>query len=176
MSEKRRKNHKQRFDVAKKLPISEFWNVVENIYKSRDKFFSLEDVAKLTYRDVEELQGDLDITTRHHVFITVQYTVKTDTKKRRRYPTKNIQDRKGSIMSSLREQHERITGENLDQHYWESFAEEKMRLEKSTGIRHTARRKDTALGLDLENIYLKEVKKGARKFVTDFRPNVEPET
>lgn len=166
---KNRKIHNQRWDVAKKLSVPEFWLMIEGMYK--EKQFSFEQIAKLTYYDVEKLkEPDLDISIKHHVFITVQYSPTFKNQKRKKYPTRNVQDRKGSIMSSCREQHEKITGENLPLLNWESIADEKIKLETTTGIRHFIRRTDIEKGLEVDNIYFKAVKNGKKSKVEDFRP------
>ena len=170
MSEKRRKAHGQRWDVARKLTDNEFWNVIEELFKNKEHEFNLEKVAQLTYRETAEFVSPLSLTVKHHIFIAVQYAPVMKKQVRKKYPPRNIQDRAGSIMSSMREQHERATGENLPLIHWESFAKEKMEAERKTGIRHTVRRKDTSSGFELENIYLKQVENGKRKYVTDFRP------
>ncbi len=170
MSEKRRKTHGQRWDVARKLSDQEFWEVIEGLFEHKEHEFSLDKVAQLTYREISEFVNPLPLSVKHHIFIAVQYAPTMKNQIRKKYPTRNIQDRAGSIMSSMREQHERATGENLPLIHWESFTKEKMAAERKTGIRHTVRRKDTSSGFELENIYLKPVENGKRKYVTDFRP------
>lgn len=166
----RRKEHDQRWDVARKLTLPEYWQAIEKLMESKGQVFSYDKVAELTYRKVDELHRDLDIATRHHIFIAIQYCPSFRTQKRKKYPSRNIQDRLGSIMSSLREQHEKKTGENLPLITWEGFAKEKIRTEADTGIRHFVRRIDSEKGFEVNNIYLKPVKKGKRKNVEDFRP------
>lgn len=167
--DKKRKVHSQRWDVAHKLSDNDFWEMIRAIYKSKEKEFSFQHIAELTYQNESDFVNCVLTTAiKHHIFIAVQYSPTFKNQKRKKYPKRNIQDRKGSIMSSCREQHERMTGENLPLLHWESTAIEKMKIEAETGIRHFIRRYDTALGLELDNIYLKPVKNGKRKHPSDF--------
>lgn len=70
-------------------------------------------------------------------------------------------------MSSLKEQHYRVTKERLPLEYWEKFAQEKHETETSTGFRHIVLRLDKTAGFTLDNIYLHRIKTG-RKLLSDL--------
>ena len=167
MSDKKRKRHNQRWDVARKLSDVEFWKIIEELFERSEKDFSLDAVASLTYREMSEFEGALSVSLKHHIFISVQYAPSFKKQKRKKYPSRNTQDRSGTLMSSIRERHEEATGENRELIYWEEIVQEKIELEKKTGIRHSIVRIDKEIGFDIENLIIKQ-QTGKKRFISEY--------
>ena len=155
-AKRRRINRNARWSYARSVPADEFWTLIAGIYERRGVEFSIEDIAKKTHRKVEDLDGELDIATRHHIFVSAQWLVKITTESSKL--KKTDVDPEGLAMSSLRERHEAFTGDNIEMLYWKEIVEERFEKQRKTSIRHCIRRKDTNKGFMLDNLYVTEVK------------------
>ncbi len=173
----KRKNDFGAWHFVKDQSQPDFW-------ESMCKLYELKKGGKLTYKYAAKLmfrshsrvqkwftagsaQQPLSMADRHHLFLAIQYAPKI--KNRGPHPgRRRVLDRAGNIMSTCKEGHYKTTKERLPLETWREIAAEKIAAEEKTGIRHMIRRIDTNAGFEPENLVLREVKHGKRRYVADW--------
>jgi hypothetical protein len=173
---KKRKNPFGSWQMVKDLSQPDFWQAMCQLYNiKKDGRLTYKKAASLIYRSHSRMQKwfapgggqqPLSMADRHHLYLAIQYAPQQKTP-RKKYPKRRIYDRLGTIMSSLKEQHQRVTGQKFPMTYWEKIAKEKIETEDETGVRHMVLRDNKNLGFTLDNIYLHQVKSG-KKLLSDW--------
>ena len=159
MPNKKRVEHYAKWSVARSANTVDFWKIIEYLFERRGVKFSKKHLAIITHINIDELANDkdLDITTRHHIFVTVQWAVrKSRSKEKIRKYKKN--DPEGTTLSSLRCRHEELTGENKPLCYWEDIVAERYRLQNKFKVRYKIKRIDSSDGFYVENLEIVKVK------------------